>query len=375
VAGMVFGGATRAQDLQAKKAAEKKSAPTFADAKKFLEEAERRLFDLSNKAQRASWVEENFITDDTEQIAADANQELSGFSAEMSKKAHDFDKLALPPEMARKMLLMKLSAGFPAPADPKEQKELAQVLASLDGDYGKGKWCPGGDAAKCLDVTAVGKLMATSHDPEELKRAWVGWHAVGAPMRQRYARMVELGNAGSRELGFADAGALWRSNYDMPGYQTAVASTSIRVAAPITVILVGAALGGLLAAGLKRSQATPSIATEHREPTYLLVLRWIGAMAGAMLLSCIGTILLSRLADTQFPIRITISDLWGAIAVGFVTAYSGAALLEKYLGPTKEKAAQHQVRTASSQPERGGLSILGQPEVKRAIEEIHEDVV
>ena len=58
--------------------------------------------------------------------------------------------------------------------------------------------------------------MATSRDPEELKRAWLGWHAVGAPMRQRYARMVELGNQGSRELGYADVGALWRSNYDMP---------------------------------------------------------------------------------------------------------------------------------------------------------------
>jgi len=139
-------------------------------------------------------VEENFITDDTEQIAAEANQELNTFSAEMSKKAHEFDKVALPPEMARKMLLLKLASGFPAPADPKEQKELAQVLASLDGDYGKGKWCPSGDASKCLDVTAVGKLMATSRDIEELKRAWIGWHSVGAPMRQRYARMVELGN-------------------------------------------------------------------------------------------------------------------------------------------------------------------------------------
>jgi peptidyl-dipeptidase A len=221
LAGLFFAGASWAQDSQAKKAAEKKSSPTLADAQKFLEEAESRLFDLTNKAQRASWVEENFITDDTEQIAADANQELSGFSAEMSKKAHDFDKLTLPPEMARKMLLLKLSAGFPAPADLKEQKELAQVLASLDGDYGKGKWCSGGDASKCLDVTAVGKLMATSRDAEELKRAWIGWHAVGAPMRQRYSRMVELGNAGSRELGFADAGALWRSNYDMPPDQLA----------------------------------------------------------------------------------------------------------------------------------------------------------
>jgi peptidyl-dipeptidase A len=214
--GMLFCGVSRAQEPQARKAAKEKSSPTLAEAQRFLEEAESRYLDLTNKAQRASWVEENFITDDTEQIAADANQELSAFSAEMSKKAHKFDKLTLPPVMARKMMLLKLLAEFPAPADAKEQKELAQVLASLDGDYGKGKWCPNGENAKCLDITAVSKLMAASHDPEELKRAWVGWHAVGAPMRQRYARMVELGNAGSRELGFADAGALWRSNYDMP---------------------------------------------------------------------------------------------------------------------------------------------------------------
>jgi peptidyl-dipeptidase A len=216
LAGLLFADFAAAQNAPDANEREKTNSPTTAEAQKFLDEAESRYFDLTNKAQRASWVEENFITDDTEEIAAEANQELNTFSAEMSKKAHDFDKVALPPEMARKMLLLKLAAGFPAPADAKLQKELAQVLASLDGDYGKGKWCPNEDAAKCLDVTAVGKLMATSRDAEELKRAWIGWHAVGAPMRQRYARMVELGNAGSRELGFADAGALWRSGYDMP---------------------------------------------------------------------------------------------------------------------------------------------------------------
>ena len=35
-------------------------------------------------------------------------------------------------------------------------------------------------------------------------------------MRDDYARMVEIANEGSRELGFADTGALWRSGYDMP---------------------------------------------------------------------------------------------------------------------------------------------------------------
>jgi peptidyl-dipeptidase A len=191
------------------------SAPSPEEARAFLTDAEAKFLDLTVKASRASWVQENFITDDTEQIAADANQELNTFSAEMAKQAHRFDGLQLDPVMTRKMLLLKLATNFPAPNNPKEQKELASVLASLDGDYGKGTWCPNGEK-KCLDVTAVGKLMATSRDAEELKRAWIGWHAIGAPMRQRYARMVELGDKGSRELGFADVGALWRSNYDMP---------------------------------------------------------------------------------------------------------------------------------------------------------------
>lgn len=218
---LIFAPNAMGQDAPATKPPAKKLGPTVAEAKRFLDEAEQRYLELTNKAQRAQWVQENFITDDTEEIGAEASQELNAFIAETSKKAHRFDGLKLPPEMARKKLLLTLSTTFPAPADPKEQKELAQLLASLGGDYGKGKWCPDGAGGKCLDITAIERLLATSRDPEELKRAWVGWHAVGAPMRQRYARVVELGNKGSRELGFADAGALWRSNYDMPPDQFA----------------------------------------------------------------------------------------------------------------------------------------------------------
>src|SRR6266436_3170221 len=194
----------------------KKASATAPEAQKFIEDAEQRLFDLGVKASRAGWVQENFITDDTEQIAAEAGEAANTAATKYAKEAHRFDGLQLSPELARKRLLLELAAGFPAPDDPKAQKELAQILASLDGEYGKGKWCPDGEKEKCLDVTAVEKLMAESRDPEELKRAWTGWHAIGAPMRQRYVRMVELGNEGARQLGYADVGALWRSNYDMP---------------------------------------------------------------------------------------------------------------------------------------------------------------
>lgn len=197
------------------------AAATPEEAKKFIETAEQRLFELGNKAGRASWVHDNFITFDTDAIAADANEEANTAATQYAKEAHRFDHVQLPPELARKRYLLELASGFPAPDDPKSEKELAQILSSLDGDYGKGKWCPDGASKPCLDVTAIEKLMATSRDPEELKRAWIGWHAVGAPMRQRYARMIELGDQGASQLGYSDVGALWRSNYDMPPDQFA----------------------------------------------------------------------------------------------------------------------------------------------------------
>jgi peptidyl-dipeptidase A len=183
--------------------------------------AEQDLFDLGIKASRASWVEANFITDDTEQIAADANEILNTAATRYAKEAHRFDRVQLSPELARKRLLLELATGFPAPDNPAAQKELAQIQASLPADYGKGKWCPDGDSKACMDITVVERLMAANRDPEQLKRAWIGWHSVGAPMRQRYVRMVEPGNEGSRDLGYNDVGALWRANYDMPPDQFA----------------------------------------------------------------------------------------------------------------------------------------------------------
>lgn len=118
-------------------------APTPEDAKKFIEAAEQRLFDLNLKASRAQWVQENFITVDTEQISADLNEQANTAATEYAKQAHRFDRVQLSPELARKRLLLELGSGFPAPDDPKAQKELAQLLSSLDGDYGTGKWCPG----------------------------------------------------------------------------------------------------------------------------------------------------------------------------------------------------------------------------------------
>lgn len=190
------------------------SKPTVADAEQFMNQAEVRLNDLTVKTARASWVQENFITQDTEAIAADSQDEITAVTTELVEQAKRFEGLNMPPALARKFLLLKLSLTAPAPHDPTLRKEMTTIGTSLDADYGRGKYCRKAD--DCLDITAIEKLMGESRDPNELKDLWIGWHKVGAPMRPRYSRFVDLSNQGARELGFKDVGAMWRAGYDMP---------------------------------------------------------------------------------------------------------------------------------------------------------------
>src|SRR3546814_7633260 len=70
--------------------------------------------------------------------------------------------------------------------------------------------------------------MGTVRDPAKLKEMWVSWHKVGQPMKGDYVRMVDIANAGARELGFADTGAMWRAGYDMPAEEFAGLNDRLR---------------------------------------------------------------------------------------------------------------------------------------------------
>jgi peptidyl-dipeptidase A len=185
------------------------------EAEKFLADAEKRLLDLNIKAGRADWVKSTFITDDTEALAAEANDNLIAATTELAEQARRFENVDLPADSKRKLKLLKLSLTLPAPKDPKERTELTKIAASMEGEYGKGKYCPDGENGKCLSLPDLEDIMTNSRDPEQLKKAWVGWHQIAIPMRKEYVRFVELSNKGASEMGFKDTGAMWRSKYDM----------------------------------------------------------------------------------------------------------------------------------------------------------------
>ena len=177
----------------------------------FIERAEKTLEDLNTK--------DNSPTGRTRPTSSTTRKNwrrrpaLLGQTAKLAEEALKYEKLDLPADVRRKILLLKLSVSAPAPKDPQDQKELADIQAWLQGEYGKGKWCRTAD--KCLTLPDMEDILRDSRDPKELLEVWMGWRTVSPPMRRKYERFVELSNKGARGMGFADTSMLWRSRYDM----------------------------------------------------------------------------------------------------------------------------------------------------------------
>ncbi len=198
-----------------------KGRPTLQQARAFVEAAEKRLTDLYINESRANWVLSTFITQDTEAMAAQAQEASIAAAMELAVGATRFDGLRLPDDVARKLKLLKVGITIPAPKAPAERQELTRITTSMEGDYGRGRYCRGEAQDDCLDINQLSNILATSRNPEELLDVWRGWRTIAPPLRPRYERFVVLANKGARDLGFANLGELWRSGYDMTPPQLA----------------------------------------------------------------------------------------------------------------------------------------------------------
>jgi peptidyl-dipeptidase A len=185
------------------------------DAAKFVQAAETQLEQLGQHSERSGWVLANFITYDTELLAATAAEQLTVAKVQAATDAASFAHLpGLDEDTRRKLGYLRTDITIPAPRDPLKSAEQAEIGAKLSGIYGKGKYCRADGT--CLPLGDLENILAESRDPAEQLEAWNGWHQIASPMKPLYARQVELANEAATDLGFADLGELWRSNYDMP---------------------------------------------------------------------------------------------------------------------------------------------------------------
>jgi peptidyl-dipeptidase A len=214
--------------------------PTVQEAKEFLDAAERDIVEASRVGARAAWINANFVTEDTNSLVADASAEGSKLSTRLSNEAKRFNDVILPADMRRKIDMLKRGSNFPAPNRDGAADELAKIMAGLDATYATGTFTLPDAVFQRKDVRALFMLeqadgssvyagpedgivnlgqatnmMANLRDPELLQQVWDGWRTISPAMKSDYTRMVELINEGAQELGYANAGALWRAGYDM----------------------------------------------------------------------------------------------------------------------------------------------------------------
>ncbi len=84
----------------------------------------------------------NFITEDTELLAARASEEFTAEQVRVASQAARFNELeGLDYDTARKLNMLKSGITIPAPMDAAKTAEQAEIGAKLNGLYGKGSWC------------------------------------------------------------------------------------------------------------------------------------------------------------------------------------------------------------------------------------------
>lgn len=162
----------------------------------------------------ADWVRATYITHDTAILSSLAKQRYSAWHSKSVADSLRFAGQDMSPATARALELLKLGTSAPAPNDPAKREELARITTELAGLYGAGKYCPT-DGRDCMALGELEDILAKSRDYDENLDAWVGWRTISPPMRDGYRRFAELANEGANELGYADLGEMWRSEYDM----------------------------------------------------------------------------------------------------------------------------------------------------------------
>jgi hypothetical protein len=141
-------------------------------------------------------------------------------------------------------------------------------------------------------------------------------------------------------------------NYCPNGYRSFAQSATFQVGIDQTQIIIFAIVGGLLAYlvvavrsnhgalnhffdMLQADTGQNTTARLLSKQSAVLVFKIVRDLVGVAILSSAFTIVSSRLADTQFPIKISVLDVWGAITIGFLSYFVGNKFIDSLRGMLK----------------------------------------
>ena len=188
------------------------AGPTVAEATAFIREAEAKLAANSEKGAGIHWAYATNINDETRAAVAEYDAEATKLSVDFANATKKFQGIDLPEDLQRKMDLLRGGITIPAPSTDGAAEELATLTTNLSAAYSTGKIEFDGETVPQNETEL---LMRQLRDPAKLSEVWTKWRGNAEAMKADYVRMTDIANEGARELGFEDAGQMWRSGYDM----------------------------------------------------------------------------------------------------------------------------------------------------------------
>jgi len=209
--------APHSTDAKAASAPPAATAATPAEADRFVAAVNQEIRDNYVESTAAQWISETYINADSEAVVSKANERgLARLSAAVEKSRRYDHAPGVSPATQRGIDLLKQQTALPAPKDPKKLAELTEIASRLNAAYGAGKSCrDAGKPETCRNLNQLSDVLAKNRDWDADLEAWTAWHDVARGMRKDYVRFAELANEGARDMGFANAGAMWRAGYDM----------------------------------------------------------------------------------------------------------------------------------------------------------------
>ena len=87
------------------------TGPSAEEAMAFVEAAEAELRELGSEGAQAAWVQANFITEDTQAIAARANEKGTTAAVRLANEAAKFNDTELDYDTRRKLDKLKTESG------------------------------------------------------------------------------------------------------------------------------------------------------------------------------------------------------------------------------------------------------------------------
>ncbi len=189
------------------------AAAPVETAEEFAARIHEEFLDYAMETERADWVYATYINTDSAFLLARAQQRFAAWHAGAVNAALQYEGEEMDPATRRTLDVLKFSTAMVAPDDDEKRAELAQILGDMKGLYGAGQFCRSDN--DCIPGNDLELMMQQSRDYDELLELWQGWREISPPMRDKFARFVELSNKGASELGYNDLGAFWRAQYDM----------------------------------------------------------------------------------------------------------------------------------------------------------------